>query len=146
MADIPKLDQFAWRRPLTVRWGDMDSMGHVNNVKYFTYDEQVRIDYFAELMRDDPRFWKDYGLILAHIEADFVSQVHCPAELEIGFRISKLGRSSFQTEALMTWQGKAAAVTRAILVWFDYRNNQSLPLPEAVKQKIRAAEKTPPAE
>ncbi len=137
---------FASRRPLTVRWGDMDSMGHVNNVKYFTYDEQVRIDYFAELMRDDPRFWKDYGLILAHIEADFISQVHCPAELEIGFRISKLGRSSFQTEALMVWQGKPAAVTRAVLVWFDYQNNKTLPLPDTIRQKIRAAEITPPLE
>jgi acyl-CoA thioesterase FadM len=23
--------------PVTVRWGDVDSMGHVNNAKYFTY-------------------------------------------------------------------------------------------------------------
>ncbi len=146
MSELPRIEQFAWRRPLTVRWGDMDSMGHVNNVKYFTYDEQVRIDYFADLMREDPRFWKDYGLILAHIEADFVSQVHCPAELEIGFRISRLGRSSFNTEALMLWQGKVAAVTRAVLVWFDYPNGKPLAIPEALRQRMREREITPPQE
>ena len=28
---------------MPVRWGDMDAMGHVNNVKFFTFDESVRI-------------------------------------------------------------------------------------------------------
>ena len=32
-----------------VRWGDMDSFQHVNNVSYFRYFESARIQYFEAI-------------------------------------------------------------------------------------------------
>ena len=29
--------------PISVRWRDMDSMGHVNNAKYSSYLEEARV-------------------------------------------------------------------------------------------------------
>jgi acyl-CoA thioester hydrolase len=142
--NAPTRNDFAFFLPLTTRWGDMDALGHVNNAKFFTYDESARLEYFQRLMRDDPKFWKDYGLILAHIEADFVAQLKPPAELSIGFRIAKLGRTSLRTEAAMFLGEQAVAVTRAIVVWFDYQRSQPLPVPEAVRAKIAAFEKVRP--
>ena len=40
--------------PVTVHWGDMDALGHVNNVIFFRYVESGRISYFNELAGDDP--------------------------------------------------------------------------------------------
>ena len=142
----PKRSDFAFFLPLVTRWGDMDALGHVNNTKFFTYDESARLEYFQRLMQDDPKFWKDYGMILAHIEADFLSQLKPPAELAIGFRISRLGRTSLRTEAAMFLGEAAVAITRAIIVWFDYRASTPLPLPDAVRAKIRAFEKVRPEE
>ena len=142
----PKRSDFAFFLPLVTRWGDMDALGHVNNAKFFTYDESARLEYFQQLMQDDPKFWKDYGMILAHIEADFLVQLKPPAELAIGFRISKLGRTSLRTEAAMFLGEQAVAITRAIIVWFDYRAGTPLPLPDAVRAKIRAFEKVAPEE
>jgi acyl-CoA thioester hydrolase len=142
----PRRGDFAFFLNLAPRWGDMDALGHVNNAKFFTYDESVRLAYFEALMKDDPRFWKDYGLILAHIEADFLAQLKPPAELAIGFRIAKFGKTSLRTEAAMFRGEHPVAVTRAVIVWFDYRSNTSLPLPEAVKARVRALEKTRPEE
>jgi acyl-CoA thioester hydrolase len=96
-------------------------------------------------MRDDPRFWHDYGLILAHIEADFIAQLKPPAQLDIGFRIARLGRTSMGTEAGMFLGEALVAVTRGVLVWFDYKAGAPLALPEAVKAKVRAFEKVAPA-
>jgi acyl-CoA thioesterase FadM len=31
------------RIPISVRWRDMDSMGHVNNAKYISYLEEARV-------------------------------------------------------------------------------------------------------
>ena len=142
----PKRSDYTFFLPLTPRWGDMDALGHVNNVKFFTYDESVRLEYFRKLMKDDPRFWKDYGMILAHIEADFLAQLKLPAELELGFRITKLGRTSLTTEAGMFRDGVAVAVTRGVLVWFDYAKNQVLPLPDTVRARIRSFETVQPEE
>jgi acyl-CoA thioester hydrolase len=140
----PRRSDYAFFLKLAARWGDMDALGHVNNAKFFTYDESVRLDYFTALMRDDPKFWNEYGLILAHIEADFVAQLKPPAELDLGFRIARIGRTSLGTEAGMFLGDRLIAVTRGVLVWFDYRSDTPLPVPDAVKAKIRALEKVPP--
>ena len=142
----PQKSDFAFFLKLAPRWGDMDALGHVNNAKFFTYDESVRLAYFEQLMKGDAKFWKEYGMILAHIEADFLAQLKPPAEIDIGFRIAKFGKTSLRTEAAMFRGEQAVAVTRAVIVWFDYRSNNSLPLPEAVKERIRALEKVQPAE
>jgi acyl-CoA thioester hydrolase len=140
----PKRSDFGFFLPLATRWGDMDALGHVNNAKFFTYDESVRLAYFQDLMKDDPKFWKEYGLILAHIEADFLVQLKPPAELALGFRIARFGRTSLRTEAGMFLGDQLVAITRGILVWFDYAAGKPLPIPDAVKTKVAAREKIAP--
>lgn len=140
----PVRGNFEFFLKLAPRWGDMDALGHVNNTKFFVYDESARLDYFRQLMSADPKFWNEYGLILAHIEADFIAQLKLPAALDIGFRIARIGRSSLGTEAAMFRGETVVAVTRAVLVWFDYRAGKPLPVPEDVKARIRAIEKIAP--
>jgi len=144
--DAPKKTDFAFFLPLAARWGDMDALGHVNNAKFFTYDESVRLEYFRQLMKDDPKFWVDYGMILAHIEADFLSQLKPPATLDLGFRVARLGRTSLRTEAGMFLGSDCVAITRAVIVWFDYKKGQALPIPDNVRARIRKIEVKAPEE
>jgi acyl-CoA thioester hydrolase len=139
-------EQFAHRIELAVRWGDMDVMGHVNNAKFFTYDESSRIAYFDELARADPTFWSDHGLILAHIGCDFIGQLRYPATLTIGTRVSKLGRSSLHTLSAMFSEGRVVAVVKGVIVWFDYVNQKAMPIPEHVRTMIRKREVVAPEE
>ena len=134
----PARKDFRFWLPLATRWGDMDALGHVNNAMFFTYDESARLAYFGELMKGDAKFWNDYGLILAHIEADFLAQLKPPATLDIGFRIAKVGRTSLQTEAGMFLGEELIAITRGVVVWFDYRSSTPLPVPEDVRARIEA--------
>lgn len=135
-----KLADFAHRIELPVRWGDIDMLGHVNNAKFFTYDESSRIQYFEALAEHDPRMWKDYGLILANIGADFIAQVHYPAKLVIGTRIAKIGRSSMTTLSGLFLGETVVAAVRGTVVWFDYVNQKSSPVPEHVRQWIAERE------
>ena len=143
---VPTRSNYQFFHALTPRWGDMDALGHVNNVKFFTYDESARLEYFNGLMAGDSGFWKDYGLILARIEADFLVQLRLPAQLQIGFRISRIGRTSLGTEAAMFRGDEPVAVTRGVVVWFDYAGNRALPVPSAVRERIRQFEAVPPTE
>jgi acyl-CoA thioester hydrolase len=140
------LEQFAHRIRLPIRWGDMDSMGHVNNVKFFTFDESGRIAYFDELARIDPTFWNDHGLILAHIGADFIAQLRYPATLDIGTRIARMGKSSLHTVAAMFSEGQLVAVVKGVIVWFDYVNQKPMPIPDHVREMIRKREVVKPEE
>jgi acyl-CoA thioester hydrolase len=44
----------AFRAPLAVRWSDLDSYGHVNNVKFYDYVQQARIALINETVHWSP--------------------------------------------------------------------------------------------
>lgn len=142
----PRRQDFSYLHRLATRWSDMDLLGHVNNARFFSFDEDARLAYFHSLWADDPRFWKDYGFILASISCDFLSQLHHPSDLEIGFRIARLGRSSMQTQGALFVEERVVAVTRGVVVWFDYQQQKTQPLPEPVRAMIRQREVIPPLE
>ena len=129
-------EQFAYWTRVPTRWSDLDLLGHVNNTRFYTFDEDARLSYFGSLWKDDARFWKDYGFILASLGCDFIAQLHHPAELEIGFRVTKIGRTSLKTEAGMFLGDKLVAVTRGVVVWFSYAEQKPIPVPEPVRGLI----------
>lgn len=131
---------------IPTRWADLDALGHVNNTNFFVFDESVRLDYFDMFSRDNPRFWKEEGLILASLGCDFVAQLHHPAIVDCGFRITRLGRSSMNTQAGMFVGDKLVAVTRGVVVWFDYTKQKPAAIPEPVRAAIRARERIAPEE
>jgi acyl-CoA thioester hydrolase len=47
-------DRGAFRVPLVVRWSDLDSYGHVNNVKFYDYVQQARIALINETVHWSP--------------------------------------------------------------------------------------------
>lgn len=121
-------------------------LGHVNNSRFFSFDESARLEYFGELMRDDPTFWKQRGFILARIECDFLAQLHHPAQVDVGFRVARIGRSSMDTLAGMFVDGKPVATSRGVLVWYDYEQQKPQPVPDDVRALIRERERIAPEE
>lgn len=142
----PTPADFSHRTSIVVRWGDMDALGHVNNAKFFTYDEQARLEYFRDVESLVPDMWKAEGLILARLGCDFLQQVHCPATLDVAFRIHRIGRSSMETECAMFDGDRLVAVAQGVLVWFDYRMQKPAQVPGAVRAHIRAREVLAPVE
>jgi len=142
----PKREDFSQFIPMTVRWGDMDALGHVNNVEYFRYGESGRIAYFDALERDDPTFWKSHGIILASMGCDFLAQVHYPAELVIATRVARLGRSSLDMVQGIFQGERLVAALKGVMVWFDYEAQKTLPIPEHVRAWVRRREALAPEE
>ncbi len=128
--------------PVTVRWGDLDSFGHVNNAKYFTYCESARMTYFAAVGMNDHRETELHGPALAAANLNFRRQVRWPAELEVATRVSEIGRSSFKMEYEIFHRGTDECVAdgSGVIVWVDYGTGKSSPLPEGLKAAIRGFE------
>jgi acyl-CoA thioester hydrolase len=128
--------------PITVRWGDMDSMGHVNNAKYFTYCESARMSYFRAIRMNQYREGGRHGPALAAAHLNFRRQVHYPAELDVRTRTSEIGRSSFRMEYEIVHRGTEERVAdgHGVIVWVDYDAGRSIPLPEGLREAIRRYE------
>ena len=138
-------DQRGHVQPISVQWGDMDSMGHVNNARYFTWCESARMSYFAAVHMYDHREGEKHGPALAAAHLNFRQQVRYPAELEVLTRVSEIGRSSFRMEYEIVYRGpetlgQRVADVHGVIVWVDYGTGRSIPLPESLKEEIRQFE------
>ena len=132
----PDRKDFRFFQQIPTRWGDEDRIGHVNNAKYFTYDEQARISYLR-FQLEQAGFDRGEGrLILARIACDFLVQLRHPSTLEYGMRVTRIGRSSLATEGAAFVGDTCHSRTSGVIVWFDYERQCSGPIPERFRQQI----------
>jgi acyl-CoA thioester hydrolase len=148
MSDATHRAQFRHFIPLPVQWGDMDMLGHVNNVIFFRYAESGRIAYFDQMLGGDPDIWGGEGPILAEIQCRFIQQLRYPARLEVGTRAAKIGSRSIALEcAIFNEEADTpVATSRAAVVWFNYREQRATPVPDALRATIRGFEAIAPEE
>lgn len=121
-----------------VLWGDMDSLGHVNNARYFTWFESARIEYLRALGLETEGA-PEYGPILAHTSCDFLAPVTWPAEVEVGARAPRIGNTSFEMEyraALLSAPDEAVARGKGIVVMFNYTTGEKAALSDELRARI----------
>jgi len=108
----------------TVRFRDLDSLGHVNNAVYLTYLEQARVAFLS------PRGAEVGSMILARVEIDFRAQVSLGETVEIALTPSRVGTKSFELAYELTVGDRLVAEAKTVLVAFDYERVMSQPIPE----------------
>lgn len=139
--------QYSHFYPITVRWGEMDAFGHVNNTVFYRYSEDGRMDYLRRAFASVAEATEG-APIIADLRCNFRQQLKFPAEVEIATRTSRLGNTSFHMEQALYYKGEmdAIAAFEAVLVWFDYNRQSSAPLPESIRTLTREMEAVPPEE
>ncbi len=128
---------------IVVRWGDMDALGHVNNILYLQYFETARIEYLLRLGMDPPGpHWRESGLILKSVGCRFVAPVKFPDTLSVGARVASIGddRVIMEHAAVSQRLGSLAAEGDAVIVSYDYVNGRRRPLPIDTLDAITALE------
>lgn len=143
----PNRSDYAHLTPIKVKWGEMDSLGHVNNTVFFRYSEDGRIDYIHRVTEGGDTQTSD-GPILADLQCNFRRQLRFPADVEIGTRVSRMGRSSLDLEQCLFHADTddAIAVYKNVIVWFDYGAQTSMRIPEPIREQIRLLEHIAPQE
>ena len=124
------MDGFPFVHCETVRFRDLDRMGHVNNAVFSTYLEQARLAWFGD---EDGMPLSD--VILARTEIDFRAPVGL-GEVEIGVRPSRLGTKSFELEYELHADGRVVAEARSVLVGYDYDRGASTQIPDRWRRRL----------
>lgn len=120
---------------ITVRFGETDALGHVNNTSYFIYLEEARIKFFEQFGYKDSKKW---NFILASTKCDFVSQAYFNQKLKVTSFVSKIGTKSFQLnhDILDNETGKLIAKGSEVIVFFDFDAQKSIPIPELLRVEL----------
>ena len=116
----------------TVRFRDLDSMGHMNNAVYATFLEQARLAFLSQ-----------YGahvqnMILARLEIDFRSPVEFGETIEIAVTPTRVGTKSFDLEYVLRADERVVAEAKTVLVAYDYAEARSVEIPDEWKERLAA--------
>lgn len=140
MSDLPDTYHAVFEMAIPLRWGDMDSFGHVNNTVYFRFMEEVRICWFRTL--DLTSSVKGQGPVIVNASMEFLRQLHYPGDVIGKMFVGPPGRSSFETRfELFRADDPATLYARgaAKCVWIDYAAARSVPIPALLRNAIETA-------
>ena len=129
---------------IPVAWGEMDALGHVNNIIYFRYFESARIAYFEKLGFLTTSGTYAVGPILAAIQCKFKMPLTFPDRVSVGTRITQIESDRFvmQYVAFSHAAQRIAAEGEGTVVAYDYREKKKAHLPAELVERIHRLEKS----
>ncbi|MBT8764780.1 acyl-CoA thioesterase [Metapseudomonas boanensis] len=122
---------------IPVRWGDMDSYGHVNNTLYIQYLEEARVAWFESLgiaMNNVP-----HGPVVLQTLHTYLRPVVHPATVVIQLYAGALGRSSLVVEhrlGTLETPDTPYGEGHCKLVWIDHDSNRPIPVPDTLRRLL----------
>ena len=116
----------------TVRFRDLDAMGHMNNAVYATMIEQARLAFLT------PNGAPVENMILARLEIDFRSPVELGETIEIAVTPARIGTKSFDLDYVLRAGERVVAEAKTVLVAYDYATSSSVELPDEWKERLAA--------
>ena len=122
---------------ISVRFRDIDSMGHVNNAVFFTYFEEGRKDFLRLLFNIIKP--EEYNFILAHISCDFLKPIKINYPISLQLWVGETGQKKFDLEYRIVNRDDESIVYakgQSIQIFFDYKNNSTIPIPKYFLDKI----------
>lgn len=128
--------------PVEVPYGDIDAMGHLNNVAYLRYLEWARQKYWLA-MRGSVEFL-DIDFVVARCEIDYRSSAFMGEILEVEIHVARMGNSSFDFSYRVTGaDGRLVAEATTTQVCFDWHTRRKTPLSTERRREIEEFEAGP---
>ncbi len=118
-----KLEDFSGQAYDKLRYGDTDRQGHVNNAVFATFMETGRVELIFNA--EAPLLDAGFSFVLAKLDIDYVAEVLWPGTVEIGTRVTRVGRSSVTMQQAVFQKGKLCASAVTVVVHFDQATRKS---------------------
>lgn len=116
------------------RFSETDAIGHVSNTVMPTWFETARDPIFSIL---HPNMVIDgWPVIIAHIDVDYLRQIHLGHGVNITTQVEKVGTKSLTVYHEAWQQGRLAASGRAVLVYYDYELGETVAIPDKIKIEL----------
>jgi acyl-CoA thioester hydrolase len=128
----PKLYKHWFDEP--IRFGDQDSLGHVNNASIATYCESARLDFSRAVGHAPGR--NGIGWVLARLVIDYRAELHYPGKVRIGTAVSRIGTSSSTLVEGLYCDDLCAATSEATVVMIDFATRKAVPIPPALRRRL----------
>lgn len=139
---IPQPDyEFHHRQPIQIRFNDIDLLGHLNNALYFQFMDLAKVSYFKQFTGD--RYdWSKIGLVVAHIDVDFIAPTFINDNIEVLTAVASISRSSLVLDQRVVEKdtGEVKCIAHTVMVNFDPSVGRSFPISDEWRSRLSSYE------
>jgi acyl-CoA thioester hydrolase len=123
-----------------VRFADLDTQGHLNNVCFLVFVESARIAYAVSVAAEHPelRPSASFTYMVAEVKISYRSPGLFGELIETRLRPSIVGRSSFHMDFEMAAGERVLADGYSVLVTYDPIAGRSVAVPEPLRERLIA--------
>ncbi len=134
--DLRKRSTFRHWTTITIRYNDVDTLGHVNNTASGVFLEQARCDALYPMIGEERKGAID--IVIARLIIDYHAELHYPGSVDVGTAVTAVGNKSFHMVHGIFVTGTDHCVTTGedILVWYDLRKRASMVPPDDLRQGL----------
>ncbi len=127
---------------IAIQWGDMDALGHVNNVMFFRYLESARVAYIHALGLDSLREVDGVGFILQSAQCRFRRPLFFPDTIRVITQLISIETDRFTLghEIISQKSGEVTAHGSGTIVTYDYAAGTKVKMPDRIHRAIEALE------
>lgn len=136
---------FNFYTPIQLRYSDLDTLLHVNNVAIISFFETARTRYYEATGIWDGVLRNGFGMVVASVKVDYLQTIQYGSELRVGVKVAKLGSKSLRF--LCQLESPAGEVVYArgevTMVSFDQSKQCSRPVPQEWRETLAKFENNP---
>jgi acyl-CoA thioester hydrolase len=134
--------EFPYYENITVRYSDLDTLQHVNNVTILEYVEHARTGYYRASGIWDGAIREGFGMVVASNQIDYLVSIQHGDCVRVGIKVAHLGNKSlrfhFQVENCQNEEVFARG--EVVMVSYNQAEERSQPIPHEWREKIAAYE------
>jgi acyl-CoA thioester hydrolase len=135
----PHVEEFRFIHPVTVRFRDLDPMGHAHHSLPLIYWEEARATYWREVAGRETVESIDY--VMGEFTMRYHGRIRYPSTLRAGVRTTRLGSSSFDMQyGLWDADDRLLSSGSSTQVLFDYEAGRSKPIDAETRRRIEEHE------
>jgi len=132
VCDTTKASYRYWTN-VTLRYGDTDRQGHINNAAYCTLFESGRVDFLFG-QQGESVAGEGKGFVIAKLTLDYLQEMNFPGTVEIGSKILSMGRSSFTIGQGAFIGDTCFSTAESIIVLIDEETKRSTPITDSLRE------------
>ena len=132
------LDEFPVTVEQPVVWGELDPNGHVNNIWYFRYIENARVELYRRIGKYDQETAGGVTIVVASTSCRFKAALGFGDVVVAGVKVEAIEEDRFATSYRLVRKADGALVAEAdaLLVVFDPHRKLKSVIPEAMKREL----------
>jgi len=118
---------------ISLRYADLDTLGHVNNVAYLSFVETAGVRFLEQAGQIVDG---DLGWVTARVELDYLAEARFPGAVRVGSRATDVGRTSCRMTHGLFKDGQPVATCRRVMVLVDRRASRPAPIVEPLRGRL----------